>query len=426
MFENRQGENENRLINSNKGGNLKLAQNVNQVFPFNGTSAILDFDIINQKQIILTIENNWEDVIGYSDNYIIPNYYLPNYLTENSTTDYPFGKLIHEFDYIRVYSNTDWLDLKIINVTGDYNETIVECLLENGNFDDINVGDSITWSFPINKENKGLSGPINLLATNITNNSLEIRWDKSSLRNDELVFQVSWKKTGNHNWEYSKIGNWVNGLKVELEANRWETPKESFNGKPAYWVEFNHNDKISKIEKAIGRITINENGNFSDFTLLNNGGGYINDPIIKLYHRNPDLFQIKNIKYSRPNNAVNLIIHKTNHPFQINDIVEIDKGRLKGDWVVTNINNNEFQLESLNNISIPVSTVTFKSGMNLKIKPVENNINPGKIIPTLNLNKYIINGLDNNTEYEIRVVSYYDRELLKYSSYSKSLKIKTR
>lgn len=426
MFKNIQGENENRLINANGNGNLKMSVSETQPFPFHCNSIILDFDIINSRQIILTIENDWKNFIGYNDSYMVPNYYLPGYLIKNSTTDYPFGKLIHEFDYLRIYSNDDWLNLKIINVKGDYNETIVTCLLEDGDFENIKIGDTVKWSFPINREIPNHPKPSDLLATNITNNSVDIEWEKSSLRNEELVFQVSWKKTGNYNWEYSPIGNWVTGINIELEGSDWAQPKETFNGKPAYWVEFVHKNKIENYQVAIGRLAINEDGNFSEFTLLNKGSGYIDKPNIKLYHRDPQVHSIKNIKYSRPNSTLDLKIDYLNHPFSIGDIVEISNGRLNGDWEVINITGNDFTLQSLDNIEIPVSATVFNSGMNLKIKPIENNIRPGRIIPILNLNKYNIDGLDNNTNYEIRVVSYYNRELTKYSSYTKSLKVKTR
>ena len=410
LKKNIQGQFDNRFEDGNKGGILKVSPKTS-VYPIDAESEITYTEVIKEKNVIIGIDNEYLNYPGDSNNL-------------------KYNNLIQPYDFVRVYTNInkeDWVDLKVIKVEldnfGSY-ETLITGIVVRGNFSSIQIGDTAKWSFyhqvPISD-----GAPKNIEVVNIINDTAQVRWEDSTIDNSSLFYQLGFRKWGDVNWSYTTIGGWIESLSVNLESSRWPIPTETYNSELALWMEFS-NPEAADGKKAEGWVSINKNGNFKNFYVTERGSGYLREPNIKLYYKVLDDHRIKNFVYSRPNSNPNIHIEAPNHTFDAGDLIIVDSGILKGSHEILNVGPNHIEISPDNINVFQINGVNYYSSMNLELAPIPEPKVPGRIIPNLFRDKYNISGLDNNSIYEVFVLSYFNKELSKFSDMSIPVKFITR
>lgn len=410
LRKNIQGEFDTRFEDGNRGGILKMSP-INSLYPNSGKSNITYTERISKNNVILRIDYEYLEYDG-------------------GIIDIKYNNLIQPYDFVRVYTSVnrkDWVDIKVTGVKlNDLfpDETLITGIVVRGDFDTIEINDEITWTF-YHQVEKRKGAPKNIEVVNIINNEAEVKWEDSTINASSLFYQLGYRKWGENNWNYTTIGGWINQVNVELEGARWPTPITTFNSEPSYWMEFSEPEAADGI-KAGGWVSINLNGNFKNFYVIERGSGYLRTPNIKLYYKVLDDHRINSITYSRTTIQPEINIIIPGHTFENNDKVLINSGILKGEHTVFGVSPSGFKISPTNIIEIPANGFIYHSSMNLELAPVPEPKITGRIIPKLFRDKYIIQGLDNNSIYEVFVLSYFDKDLRKFSDMSMPIKFITR
>lgn len=410
LKKNIQGQFDTRFEDGNRGGILKMSP-INSIYPNGGKSFITYTERVSKNNVIIGINNKYLSYTG-------------------GTTDIKYNNLIQPYDFVRIYTSinrNDWVDIKVtsvkLDVLGSY-ETIINGIVVRGDFDSVTLNDDVTWTF-YHQVEKSKGAPKNIEIVNVINNEAEVRWEDSTINASSLFYQLGYRKWGENEWAYTEVGGWINQVNIELEAARWPPPITSFNSEPSYWMEVSEPEAADGI-KAGGWVSINLDGNFKNFYVIERGSGYLRTPNIKLYYKVLDDHRINNIAYSRTSTDPEINIIIAGHTFDNNDKVIIDSGILQGEHIVFDVSPSGFKISPANISEIPANGFVYRSSMNLELAPVPIPETPGRIIPELFRDKYIIQGLDSNSIYEVFILSYFDKDLRNFSDMSTPLKFITR
>ena len=367
--------------------------------------------------------------------------------------DTEYGNTIMPYEFMRVYSpttNNDWMDIKISKVSIDtipsttYPDiTIVEGIIVRGSFASINDGSpasisgdplnittqlNVSWSFYAQKKDEGNS-PNNLYVGDITNSSAVIEWQDPTPKSDAIIHSVQWRKIDTNSWNDSGIGGWINDIEVRLQAARWEQPPVgsyglTYNGKNVYWLDLGEPDiKTGRKGEAYVEIV---NGNFGEIFLVDKGNGYRFPKKLELYRKNPEATKISGLEYESDGTTIRVY---NVHPFLIEDRIDLVFDlypEINGRYNVRNTAPNWIEFGPLPSNILPPTTSIIETGGSVTLAPVLEPEVPGELIPDILRDKYYITNLQNSSEYEISVNSYFTEDLKSYSDFSKSIYFKTR
>lgn len=344
-----------------------------------------------------------------------------------SNSDY--GNLISDFDIIRIFTqvqNKDWVDIKITNSYYDTSfpgETVIEGIIVNGDYTSIQINDEVIWGFFL-QETPDNFQKLEIEITNIQQDSAVVRWKDFSKFDQNLFYQIKYKEQGIDNWIYSILGNWIFGFSVDIEATNLPNPNRTFNAKNVLWVE-TESPEINHGQKATAWVEI-KNGNFGEIFFQQIGGGYRQIPKVNFYYDDPSNSFISNPRYRKPFYSVNeIIIEKNSHGFIDGDLINFRGQVIRGKYKVYNSSLNNFRISSPSFDILPDDNLLrqeegFIKAANLEVSK------PGVLKPILSKDKYYIQNLISNRDYEVAIIPYFSNDLKNYGEYTYETEFRTK